>query len=245
MSETDQLLTGDTLFSGRLVCKQYKSGYRFSVDAILSAHFCSPGSGDAILDLGCGCGIIGLLLAYRYPEVRVTGIEIQPELVRLAEMNIAENAMQSRISVIEGNFRDTAQLVAAESFDLVVSNPPYRREGGGRISPDPQRARARHEIDAGLADMVRASAFAVKNRGKVVVVYPARLSITLIAELKKHRLEPKRLQPVYGYPGRKDAGLVLVEAIKNGGAEMRLLPPFYIYSEKNGPYTEAMRKLYE
>lgn len=245
MSETDQLLTNDTLFNGRLVCKQFKSGYRFSIDAILTAHFCRPESRDSILDLGCGCGIIALILAFRNPNVRISGIEIQPELVRLARKNIAENGMQSRISVIEGNFRDTAQLVTPESYDLIVSNPPYRKRDRGRISPDLQRARARHEIDAGLEDMVKAAAYAVKNRGKVVVVYPARLSISLIVDLKKHNLEPKRIQPVYSYPGQKDAGLVLVEAVKNGGAEVRLLPPFYIYSEKNGPYSEAMRKIYE
>lgn len=245
MTGTDQLLTDDTLFNGRLVCKQYKSGYRFSIDAILSAHFCRPAPEDSILDLGCGCGVIGLILAYRHPEVSITGIEIQHELVLLARKNILENDMLSRMKVVEGNFRDTPELVPPESYDLVVSNPPYGKKGRGRVSPDTQRARARHEIDASLADMIRAAAYAVRNRGKVVVVYPAVRSVNLIAALKNHNLEPKRLQPVYSYPGQADASLVLIEAVKNGGEEMRLLPPFYIYSEKNGPYSEAMQEIYE
>jgi tRNA1(Val) A37 N6-methylase TrmN6 len=244
LTETDQLLTNDTLFNGRLVCKQYKSGYRFSIDAVLLAHFCSPGRDDAILDLGCGCGVVGLILAYRYPAVTITGMEIQRELALLARKNISENDMQTRMTVIEGNFRDISGLVAPESFDLVVSNPPYRKQGRGRISPDTQRARARHEIDASLADMVQAAAYAVKNRGKVAVIYPAVRCISLITELKNHKLEPKRLQPVYGYPGQVDACLVLIEAVKNGGEEVRLLPPFYIYSKNNGPYSEAMQKIY-
>jgi tRNA1Val (adenine37-N6)-methyltransferase len=241
----DQQVTDDTLFNGRLVCKQYKSGYRFSIDAVLAAHFCTPAPEDSILDLGCGCGVIGLILAYRYSQITITGIEIQHELVLLARKNILENNMQSRITVIKGNFRNTPELTAPESFDLIISNPPFRKQGRGRVSPAVQRARARHEIDANLADLVSAAAFAVKNRGKIVLIYPAVRCITLIAELKNHNLEPKRLQPVYGYPGHTDASLVLVEAVKNGGEEMHLLPPFYIYSKKNGPYSEAMQEIYQ
>lgn len=247
MSGSDQSssLTNDTLFNGRLVCKQYKSGYRFSIDAVLSAHFCRPGPNDSILDLGAGCGIISLILAYRHPSVRLTGLEIQPELAQLAKQNIRDNALQQRVSIIEGNYRDAAEFFAPETFDLVVSNPPYRRQGRGRLSPDSQRARARHEIDASLTDLIRAAAFAVKNKGKVVLIYPAVRSITLIHEFRKCNLEPKRLQPIYSYPGQDDATLVMIEAVKNGGEEVAVLPPFYVFKEKYGPYSEAMQKLYE
>lgn len=244
MTREEKDFTDDTLFGGRLVCRQYRSGYRFSVDAVLAAHFSTPEHGNRILDLGCGCGVIGLILAYRHPGVTIAGIEVQPELARLAEQNVAANGLAERVSVAEGNFRDIGRLADPESFDMVVSNPPYRKKNVGRISVGAQRARARHEIDASLADMVRAAAYAVRNRGKVVAVYPAVRCVSLLAELCKHSLEPKRLQPVYGYPGRTEASLVLVEAVKNGGEEVRLLPPFYVYTEKNGPYTEAMQKLY-
>lgn len=244
MSEAKVFLTNDTLFDGNLVCRQYKTGYRFSLDAVLAAHFCRPGPRDRVLDLGCGCGVIALILAFRHLGIRAEGIEIQDELVRLARENIAGNDMQSRVKVTSGNFRDIAGLVKPESFDLVVSNPPYRQQGRGRVNPDDQRARARHEIDATLSDLVRAVSFGVKNRGKAVIIYPAVMLIPLVTELKKNSLEPKRIQPVYSYPGQADACLVLLEAVKNGGEQVRLMPPFYIYSEKNGPYTEAMQKLY-
>jgi tRNA1Val (adenine37-N6)-methyltransferase len=129
-------------------------------------------------------------------------------------------------------------------MDLVVCNPPYRKSSSGRISSVDQRARARHEIDASLADIVDAASFAVKNRGRIVFVYPAERAMTLISLLKKRRLEPKRLQPVYSYPESANASLVLVEAIKNGGEEVQLLAPFYIYSEQNGPYSSQMQELY-
>jgi tRNA1Val (adenine37-N6)-methyltransferase len=241
----EELLTRDSLFNGRLLCAQFKRGYRFSADAVLAAHFCRPSQDDLILDLGCGSGIIGLILVFRHPCVRVTGLEVQQELARLAEENIRTNNLESRASVIRGSLRDISTLVASESFDLVVSNPPYRQPGNGRVSPNDQRARARHEIDASLSEVVRAAAFAAKNRGRVVFVYPAARTMTLTAALKNARLEPKRLQPVYSYPGSPEATLILVEAVKNGGEEVQLLAPFYIYARQNGPYSEAMQTLYD
>ena len=240
----EELLTRDTLFNGRLTCAQFKRGYRFSADAVLAAHFCRPGPDDRILDLGCGSGVIGLILAFRYPGARVTGLEVQQELARLAEENVRTNRLEARVSVIHGSLREIDSLVAPESFDLVVSNPPYRPPGSGRLSPTDQRARARHEIDASLAEVVRAAAFAVKNRGRVVFVYPAARTMTLTAALKDARLEPKRLQPVYSYPDSREATLVLVEAVKNGGEKVQLLAPFYVYARQNGPYSEAMQNLY-
>lgn len=241
----EELLTRDTLFNGRLVCAQYRQGYRFSADAVLAARFCRTGPADRILDLGCGSGIIGLILAFRHPEVRVTGLEVQEELARLAEENSRRNGLEARVSVIHGSLRAIGDLVAPETFDLVVSNPPYRKPGSGRLSPTDQRARARHEIDASLSEVVRAAAFAVKNRGRVVLVYPAARLMTLSAALRDARLEPKRLQVVYGYPESPEASLVLVEAIKNGGEEVQILPPFYTHAEQNGPYSQAMQALYE
>ncbi|HBI14095.1 MAG TPA: methyltransferase [Desulfobulbaceae bacterium] len=241
----EELLTRDALFNGRLVCTQFKRGYRFSADAVLAAHFCRPAAGDLILDLGCGSGIIGLILAFRHPGARVTGLEVQEELARLARENFRSNGLESRASVIHGSLREITTLVAPESFDLVVSNPPYRKPGSGRLSPTDQRARARHEIDASLSEVARAASFALKNRGRAVFVYPATRLMSLAAALQRVRLEPKRLQPVYSYPGSPKATLVLVEALKNGGEEVQLLDPFYIHARQNGPYSDAIQTLYD
>ncbi len=238
-------LTKDTLYGGRLVCRQYKQGYRFSIDAVLAAHFCRPGRTDRILDLGAGSGIIGLILAFRHPAVSVTGLEFQPDLVCLARDNVDRNNLARRFTIIEGDLRDNSSLLPAESFDLVVGNPPYRQPGRGRVSQDDQRARARHEIDSNLDDVVRAAALAVKNRGPVVFVYPAARTVALLVSLKNHRLEPKRLQPVYSYPGARQARLILVEAMKNGGEDLQIMAPFFIYTVQNGHYSAEMQKLYE
>lgn len=239
-------LTNDALFDGALICRQYRQGYRFSVDAVLAAHFCIVQAGARILDLGCGCGVISLILAFRHQDkdIRVTGLELQPDLAMLTQDNILANHLDSVVSVVEGDLRRIGDYLDPESFDLVVANPPYRHPETGRVSPTGQRARARHEIDANLENITEAAAFAVKNRGRAVFVYPANRTAALIAALKQRRLEPKRLQPVYSYPESENASLTLVEAIKNGGEEMELMAPFYIYTAQNGPYTEQMQRLY-
>jgi tRNA1(Val) A37 N6-methylase TrmN6 len=135
--------------------------------------------------------------------------------------------------------------LAPESFDLVICNPPYRKKDSGRINQDDQAALARHELSGEIIDFVRGASFVVKNRCKVVFVYPARRSNTLLAALHEQRLTPKRLQPVYSYPGVESASLVLVEAVKNGGEQVEILAPLYIYERRNGSYSPAMLALYQ
>ena len=238
------VLTDDTLFQGGLICRQSRDGYRFSVDAVLAAHFATPKAGQRVLDLGCGCGVIGLILAYRYPHITVCSLELQEQLAALTEENSARNGLSDRMRVIRGDVRTIGELLAPETVDLVVCNPPYRKKASGRINQDDQAACARHELTAAVEDFVRASAFCVKNRGRVVFVYPAGRCNTLLNALQRSRLTLKRLQPVYSYPGTTSARLVLIEALKNGGEQSEILAPFYIYERKNGEFSPEMRTIY-
>jgi len=238
-------LTENTLYNGKLICCQYRDGYRFSVDAVLVAHFCRLKGGAHVLDLGCGSGIIGLQLAYLHPGIALTGLEIQEDLVALARKNVNRNQLNNRIEIVEADVCSIGKILAAESFDLVVCNPPYRKFGSGRINLGDQAAIARHELKADLADMLDGAAYSVKNRGAVVLVYPAVRFAHLAAVLAEKKLAMKRFQPVYSYPEDSQARLVLVEAVKNGGEECRILPPFYIYSEKNGAYSQEMQRMYD
>ncbi len=237
-------LTDDSLFNGGLICRQYGDGYRFSVDSILAAHFCRLHGSERVLDLGCGCGIIGLILAGLHPNLTLVGLELQQDLAGLCAMNISVNHFQSRCSVICGDVRFIGRYVDAESFDLVVCNPPYRKIGSGRVNRTGEAAIARHELKANLDDMLAAAAFSVKNRGTVVFVYPAVRLASLVAGMHGHALAPGRLQPVYSYPEAEQATLVVVEAVKNGGEGCDLLPPLYIYAGKNMGYSPEMEKIY-
>ncbi len=148
------------------------------------------------------------------------------------------------MSVIEGDLRKIKKIIKAESYDRVVCNPPYGKQGSGRINPGAEQALARHEINATLEDIVRAASHAVKNRGKVYFIYPASRSVALLYELRLCRLEPKRIQPIYSYPEDPAARLLLLEAVKNGGEGLDILQPFYIYTSQNGVYTDEMENMF-
>jgi tRNA1(Val) A37 N6-methylase TrmN6 len=239
----------DTLFDGRLICMQHKRGYRFSIDAVLLAHFIKPCADARILDIGGGCGVISLILAYRYQLVGITVLELQDDLVELIRRNIERNDAQAagfkeRIEVVHGDLRIIDQYVQAGGYDWVVCNPPYRRPGSGRVNPASEQAVARHELQANLKDVVGACAYGVRTRGRVALVYPAVRGVSLFYEMRNQGLEPKKLQVVYSYPGSA-ARLLLVEAMKGGGEELTIESPLYIYKEKDGDYTAEMAECYE
>jgi tRNA1Val (adenine37-N6)-methyltransferase len=237
-------LTDDTLFNGRLICRQHQDGYRFSLDAVLLAHFCQPVSRSKVLDLGTGCGVISLVLCYRHPDIQVTGLELQPALAELARNNAQANRLENRFAVQQGDLRRIKKELRAESCDLVCSNPPYYKTGSGRMSQEDECAFARHELTADPESVIAAAAFAVKNRGRVACIYPAERLATVLAVMVKKRLIPKRIQPVYSSPEDEQARLVMIEAMKNGGEGVRLLPPLYIYQYPDGPYSEKVAMMY-
>ena len=236
-------LTEEILFGGTLRCLQPRQGYRFSVDAVLLAHFLTPEPGARILDLGAGCGVVSLILSRRWPTASLVALEIQPRLAEVIRRNVIINFLENRVTVIEGDCRRVATLLPSNSFDWVAVNPPYYPTGSGRHNPKTERSKARHEILGGVGEMAEAAAFVLKTGGGAAFVYPAARVETLLGVLRENGLAPKRLQMVHPYPGA-EAGLVLVEAVKDGGEGLAVLPPFVICQEKGGAYTSEMAAMY-
>jgi len=217
-------------FSGLKVIQKI-DGPHFSLDAILLARFCTVRKGDLVADLGTGTGIISLILAANTKAERITAVEIQEELVDIARRNAVLNGLEDRICVLQGDLRTLSKTHPAEQFDLVVSNPPYRLVGAGRINPDPLKAISRHEIECTLEDVLKASFYLLKNRGRLALVYRPDRMVDLISGCRQHRLEPKRMQ--IAHPGAdREASLVLMEAVKNGSQELKILAPIIVSGNK-------------
>ncbi|BBO79156.1 SAM-dependent methyltransferase [Desulfosarcina widdelii] len=230
-------LTRDHFFNGNIVLKQPRSGYRFSIDAVILAHLAESSTGGTVLDLGTGCGVVPIMMAYRNPGLRVIGVEIQPSLAAVARENVAANGMTERVRIIE---KDMDRLVLADiggPVDLVVSNPPYRKLNSGRINLHSQKAIARHEIKVDLKTVLATARNVLNLAGRFCVIYPAVRTVDLLAALRQGGLEPKRLTMIHSTPG-SPARLVAVTAIKGGGPELMVDPPLYLYHE-DGTYTRA------
>ena len=233
--------TADTFFNGRLTVYQAAEGYRFSIDAVLLAAIPTPKSGETVVDIGTGCGIIPILLAYRYPNIQVVGLELQPELAAIAEKNVAANGLQHRIAIINTDARSFAQDRLGGPVEWVVSNPPYRSADSGRINPNCQRALARHEIHLTLKELLSATRRILKTGGRFATIYPVDRTVDLFYEMRAAGIEPKWMQSIHSRAGEK-AKLVLVQGSMQGKPGMKVAPPLIVYQE-NGDYTDAVSRL--
>jgi len=234
--------TVDGLLNSRLRVIQKKKGYRFSLDALLLAHFIRLRRDDSLLDMGAGSGVIALITAMRRPDVRVTGIDIQEDMAAMATRSAALNGLEDRVIFRVGDVRLIRRSFEAESYDAVVFNPPYRKVNSGRINPRGEKALARHEIRGTLGDFLEAASYVLKPGGRLFVIYPARRLASLIAGMRESSLEPKRYRGVHSRIGTTGA-FILVEACKGGGEELEVLSPLFIY-EAQGGYAEEMQEIF-
>jgi tRNA1Val (adenine37-N6)-methyltransferase len=235
--------TLERLLDDRLKVLQSAKGYRFSVDALLLASFFRERPGDHILEVGPGCGIISLILALRNETIRITGIEIQEELADLTRRNAAMNRLSDRIDILTGDIRQIAKHLPPSSFDAVVFNPPYRRLLSGKVNPDRQKAVARHEVEGSFADFLRGARHVLKPAGRVAFIYPAPRCAEAIYRLRHEKIEPKRMRLVHSYPD-SEAVFILVEGIKEGGEELHILPPLFVYKQGK-EYSEEINRIFQ
>jgi tRNA1Val (adenine37-N6)-methyltransferase len=226
---------------------QSKKGYRFSVDALLLYSFVNLPAAKRIADFGAGSGIIGILLAKKYPGARVVLLELQESLLRLAEMNVRHNRLEERVAVIGCDVGTLAEkgragkILAEGPYDVVVANPPFRRPKTGLISPEEERAIARHEIRLKIHELVHAAGILLRPRGRLFLVYhPERLA-ELTDALRPARMEMKRLRCVHSLPS-SEAKMILVEAVKEGRSGLKIESPCILY-DREGVYSAELREL--
>ena len=233
--------TVDALFDGRLTLYQSRAGYRFSFDTLLLADFATIRSGDRVVDLGTGNGVLPLALADLHPTIRVTGVELQSSLLERARRNVAANQLESRVEIVAGDVRRWNKIGAAASFDAAVCNPPYRKAGSGRLNPDTERQLARHELHGDLKDFLSTGSFLLRAKGRMAIVYPALRAVDLLAAMRHAGIEPKRLRLVHSFAAAP-AALLLAEGVKGGHSGLEVLAPLTIYREGK-EYTEEVAAL--
>ena len=221
---------------------QNREGYRFSVDAVLLSAFVNMRHARQIADLGTGSGIIGLLLARKYTGAKITLVELQQSLYRLAVRNIAMNDLSGRVEAVLCDIRQVKEMFTYMSYDLVVSNPPFRRPATGRLSVGEERAIARHELALQLSDLALAASYLLKVKGRFFMIYHPERLLEVFDTFRQNRLEPKRIRFVHNdvTAGSK---IVLIEAVREGNPGIKIEKPLYIYNE-DGSYTDEVSSMY-
>jgi tRNA1Val (adenine37-N6)-methyltransferase len=239
MSQT----TTDTICNGALSVMQSREGYRFSIDAVLLASALKPKSCQTVVDLGTGCGIIPLIAAYRHPDIRLYGVEMQSALVELARTNVAQNRMTDRIHIMAADIRQLTPDQVNGPVDLVVCNPPYRRIRSGRFNPNPQRAIARHEIHLNLEQMLAAVRRILRTGGRFTTIYPVERIVDLFCGMRGAGIEPKQMRAVHSRR-TEGAKLILAQGVMRGNAGLTTDPPLVIY-RADGSYTDEVQQMME
>ncbi len=232
-------LTKDDIKLFDLKLFQPRHGYRYSLDPLLLASFCQAiKPTDSIIDLGAGCGIISLVLARIKPESTVVAIENNLEMAQIVELNIQQNGLGDRVSGHAEDIINLRDSYPDSTFDLVVSNPPFRKAGSGKISPIIGRDSARHETTAKLSDFLSAAKYLVKPSGRICFIHlPSRLSefISLVVTMKMSVL---RLRMIHSNQ-ESSATMFMVEVAKGRRTEPVVERPLFVRG-MDGKHTDEI-----
>ncbi|MBC8079213.1 MAG: tRNA1(Val) (adenine(37)-N6)-methyltransferase [Gorillibacterium sp.] len=242
--ECSLLLPGeriDDLLRNNLKIIQSREVFSFSMDAVLLSHFCSVPARGNVMDLCTGNGVIPILLTAR-TKASIDGVEIQERLASMAARSVKLNKLTEQVTIKHMDLKEANLHYGHGGFDLVTVNPPYLATFTRDQNENPHFAAARHEIYCTLEDVVVACAKLVKFGGKVAMVHRAIRLTDILILLRKHRLEPKRLRFVHPRLG-EEANMVLVEAVREGKPDLRLLPPLIVYKNKT-EYCDELMKVY-
>lgn len=239
------------LLPGERIDELQRNGYRiiqnperfcFGMDAVLLSGFARAKKQERCLDLGCGNGIIPILMEAKTEGKHFTGLEIQPESADIARRSVALNGLQDRIDIVEGDIRDASKIFGASSFHVVTTNPPYMTAQHGLTNLYEAKTIARHEVLCNLEDIIRESARLLMPGGRFYMVHrPFRLA-EIISLMVQYRMEPKRMRLVYPYVDR-EPNMVLIEGLRGGKSRMTVEKPLIVYKEP-GKYTDEIYDVY-
>ncbi len=214
----------------------------FGMDAVLLTGFAGEATGEKLLDLGTGTGIIPILMEAKTKIPHLTGLEIQPESADMARRSVALNALEDKISIVEGDIKEADRIFEAASFDCITSNPPYMIGQHGLTGENEAKMIARHEVMVTFEEIAAVTEKLLRPGGHFYLVHrPFRLA-EIMTTLVAHHLEPKRMQLVYPFVD-KEPNMVLIEAVRGGNPRMTVEKPLIVY-EKPGVYMPEILEVY-
>ena len=229
--------TEDAFLGGSLSILQARDGPRAGLDAVFLAAACPAKAGERVLDAGTGSGIVALALARRVEGVAVTGVEIDGDLARLAEMNASRNGLAGRVTIVQGDVTGPAAALQAaglalESFDHVLANPPFLNPGEARLPPGAMRRRAHSCEPEELRRWIKFLAAFCKPKGTVTIVHRADALPRLLGDLEG-RFGGLIIFPLFPREG-EPASRILIHGKKGSRAPLTIARGMVLHGPDNG-----------
>lgn len=226
---------------------QNKNGFCFGIDSVLLSDFAKEiKNGAKCVDLGTGTGILGILLCAKTNLSQIIGIEIQKEVAEMANRSIILNNLENKFKIININLKEIKNnkinYLEKNSFDYIITNPPYKKLNTGKINENEKKLISRHEITASLDDFIEVANYLLKDKGTIFMVHrPERLA-DILEKMRKEKIEPKEIKLVYPKVN-EEPNLILIKGVKNAKPFLKINKPLYIYNE-DGSYTDEILKIY-
>ena len=215
----------------------------YGMDAVLLSDFAKVKSGETVLDIGTGTGILPILLEAKTKGTHFTGLEVQEESAQMARRSVMHNHLEEKIDIVTGDINKATEIFPKEFFDVITTNPPYMIGEHGLTNQNDAIKIARHEVLCDLDDILRESARMLHpGKGRFYMVHrPFRLA-EILMKMSQHGIEPKRMRLVYPYVD-KEPNMVLVEGVRGAKPRMTVEPPLIVY-EKDRSYTQEILRIY-
>ena len=218
--------------------------FNFSLDSVLLPNFVTINKNiSKILDIGCGNAPIPLILSTK-TKTEILGVEIQKSVYELACESIMINNKQDQIKIINQDINDFYKKEETDTYDIITCNPPFFKYiETSNTNKNDYKTIARHEVTLNISQLFTIAKKLLKNNGVIAIVHRPERFVEIIEEMKKNNIEPKRVQFIYPKIDM-EANIMLIEGTKNGKPGLKIMPPLYTH-EKNGEYTETIKKYFE
>lgn len=232
-----------------LECKGLKiiqktDGFCFGMDSVLIASFAKVLKNASIVaDLGTGTGIISILMSAKYEKIsKIYGFDIQADMIEMASRSVKMNELDDKIVFENLDIVGISSKKYKKFFDIVVTNPPYKKISTGIVNDNEKKLISKHEIKCTLEDIIYESSKILKDNGIFYMVHRPERLVSIIELMRKNKIEPKQIQMVYPHINDK-ANLVLIKGVKCGKQQLEILKPLVVYGEKN-EYTKEILEMY-
>ena len=233
----------DDLGINNLKIIQNEKGFCFGIDSVLLSDFAKKIKiNSKVLDLGTGTGILPILLSAKTKLKKAVGIEKQKEVFEMAKKSIKLNNLENKIEIINEDILNLEKIYEKNTFDVIITNPPYKKKNTGIKNEDKKKIISRHETTATLEDFIKISKDFLKDKGEFYMVNRSERLVDILSLMRKYKIEPKILRFVFSNK-YKEPKLILIKGIKNAKPFLKIEKNLYIYDE-NGKYSDEIIDIY-